>query len=231
MFVLCNSVLWLSQDMRAVIIVTYKRQSELYQWQTDFSLGSARIDPILDMWDDDFTRQGPFGNLVGKPTGTFEKANTSYLVPDDTSDYEKYYNETISRPTDPADFRPNNFNLESGESFLLSDLPSDFYITTDLYKPDPQLVSQVEYLIDGRQIFPGQRLALTANSFIFQMITKKGFTWGGVTDTQSSYGYKIVCPAGMRVELDVTELSGFSSTTVSASTHGCQGINLAVKGG
>lgn len=231
MLMLCGTLLLVPHDLFSVIIITYKKQSGIYQWQTDFSLGSERIDPILDMWDDDFTRQGPFGNIVGKPTGTFEQPDTSYLSIGYDLDYVKYYNETVSKPSNPTDFKPDNFNLESGASFLLSSLPSDFYITTDLYQPDPQIMSQTDYYIDGKIVFPGQRLALASTSFIVKMITKRDFSYGGITDEQSSYGYKVICPAGMRVEFDVTDLGSLSSTSVSSSTKGCMAINLAVKGG
>ncbi len=207
-------------NTKAVIIFTYKFPDDSLQYSTDFSLGSNRIDEVREIADDDFFRQGSFGTDIGQATGSLMN-NQSFLLPSYDQDYLDFFYRTITQPSPLADMRTDNFNLYSGTSFQLSSLPSDFGYATDLFKPDPQLVTLIDYYIDNVRITPGQRIVITNTSCAISIITKDNLGYGGIVSTPTR-NFRLTCPSGKRVEFDIVkDITSLPSNQITANTKGC----------
>ena len=208
------------QNIKAVIIFTYKFPDDSLQYSTDLSLGSNRVDEIVEIADDDFFRQGSFGTDIGQATGSLAN-NQSFLSPSYDQDYMDFFYRTITQSSPLADMRTDNFNLYSGTSFQLSSLPSDFGFASDLFKPDPQLVSLIDYYIDDVRITPGQRVVITNTSCDIKIITKDNLGYGGMISVPDR-DLGLMCPPGKRVEFDiVNDISNVSSSQITTNTKGC----------
>jgi len=212
----------------ATMIFTYKNPDDILQYRVDYSIGSDRVDEIRDVGNDDFSRQGPYGTSVGDPTGNLFLDDTELLSPSYNQNYLNAYYDALYRSSPPTDMRLDTFNLYSGDSMQLSSLPSDFTITTDLFKPDPQLVSILEYFIDSVRITPGQRVVVTNTSCFFTLIRKNQLGFIGTAQGILSSRYEITCPTNMRVEFDVTEIANLPTNTVTTRTKGCVITNKTV---
>lgn len=205
----------------ATMIFTYKNPDDILQYRVDYSIGSNRVDEIRDVGNDDFSRQAPYATLVGDPTGNLLVDDTSLLNPSYSQNYLDAYYDAVYRPSPPSEMRVDSFNLYSGDSLQLSSLPSDFTITTDLFKPDPQLVSIIEYFVDSNRITPGQRYVVANPSCLFTIIRKIQIGFSGTAQGGLSSMYTISCPTNLRVEFDVMDIANLPTNTVTTRTKGC----------
>lgn len=213
----------ISSSMRAVIIITYNTPDDAILNRVDFSLGTDRIDPIKDAGDDDFNYQGPFGTTsYGQPTGNLKigTGEDAVLTPNYSTDYSNYFDKIANGPTDTKELQVDDFNIYSGHSYQLSSLPSDFTLTTDLYKADPQLNSIIDYYVDNVKIESGQRRIVSGQNATLIIVNKDNVSFGG-SFTNSPARFQITCPAGKRVEFDVNEINNLPQNKITFKTKGC----------
>jgi len=220
MFAVVYLLLLNIHNTKAVIIFTYKFPDDSLQYSVDFSLGSNRVDEVKEIADDDFFRQGSFGADIGQATGSFVN-NQSFILPSYDQDYMDFFYRTITQPSPLSDMRTDNFNLYSGTAFQLSSLPSDFGFASDLFKPDPQLVTLIDYYIDNVRITPGQRVVITNTSCAIKIITKDNLGYGGIGSTPTR-NFRLTCPSGKRVEFDIVkDITNLPSNQITSNTKGC----------
>lgn len=139
---------------------------------------------------------------------------------DNEFEYGKLFNQTVSASTNQKFFEKDSFNLLSRASFELTYRPSDFYATTDLFKTDPQLNSIIDYFVNGQKMEPGETLYAYQQTAYLEVVRKDEISFGGSFSQMPSV-YQITCPAGRRVEFDVSEIEGLPTYHITTRTKGC----------
>ena len=213
-------LLCFAQYSWSIVIITYNNAQEVIQDRSDFTM-SDRIDDIKNYWDDDFSQQGPFAVEIGlPPTANFLSCGDACVMdPSYDENYLTQYYQALTWPTTSTDLRRNDFNLSSGNAFQLSSFPQQFSLDTNLFPYDPQLLSLVDYYINGVQITPGKRFNMD-NYFEVEIVRKDSVAFGGRTSTPMTI-LEVNCPKGPYVTFDVNDFSSLPTNVVNTQTKGC----------
>jgi hypothetical protein len=227
--IILGALLFVSPRSLSLVVVTYKNPEAAIQDRTDFMLTNNRIDEIKNFGDDDFSQQGPYAMEVSfPPTGNLTPCESCIAEPMFDEKYVNNYYKTLADLTPARDFRRADFNLYSGNAFQLSSQPSEFSIDTELFKPDPQLMSILDYYIDEYHITPGQEI-IKGNYFQVVVGRKDSASFWGKTSVPLTV-LVVTCPKGAYITFDVQEFSSLPTNVINTKTKGCVITNTTLFG-
>jgi hypothetical protein len=206
-----------------IVVITYKEYDEATQpANVDFDLYSNTVGGIKDIGQDDFYLSDYIKSPQQITTSSSPTEQSPYQsreqfinVDVDDPDYHQYFNHHTTQKKDYS----KQMDIYNRNLFQLKYLASDFTVSTDIFKKDPQVNSNIDYYINGQKIEWGERIIVRDQTFRVDVVRKDLVGFGGTFE--GSTIFNITCPLGGRVEFDVTEIEQLPTYQITTKTKGC----------